>query len=82
MQRQLVLNMYGIEVENFSPRRETGREHTFFPQKKIWIGYCYNQKKINKIKINTNANSESGLQNDIKYNNNNNINQITIISQS
>ena len=45
MQRQLVLNMYDIEVENFSPRRETGREHTFFLQKKIWIGYCYNQIK-------------------------------------
>ena len=35
-------------------------------------------EKINKIKINTNVNSESGLQND-KSNNDNN--QITIISQ-
>ena len=39
-------------------------------------------KKINKIKINTNVNSESRLQNDINNNNNNNnINKITIISQ-
>ena len=38
-------------------------------------------EKINKIKINTNVNSESGLQNDINNNNNNNINKITIISQ-
>ena len=40
-------------------------------------------EKINKIKINTNVNYESGLQNDINNNNNNNnnINKITIISQ-
>ena len=37
-------------------------------------------QKINKITINTNLNSESGLQNDVKNDNNNNINKI-IISQ-
>ena len=38
-------------------------------------------EKINKIKIKTNVNSDSGLQNDINNNNNNNIDKITIISQ-
>ena len=38
-------------------------------------------EQINKSKINTNVNSESGLQNDINNNNNNSINKITIISQ-
>ena len=38
-------------------------------------------QKINKITINTNVNSEFGLQNDIKDDKNNNINKITIISQ-
>ena len=81
MQRQLVLNMCGIEVKNFSPRRDTGREHTFFSTKEDLDRIFLQSEKINKIKINTKVNSESGLQNDINNNNNNNINKITIISQ-
>ena len=65
----------------FLTKKGDGERAYVFSTKEDLDRILLQSEKINKIKINTNVNSESGLQNDINNNNNNNINKITIISQ-
>ena len=65
----------------FLTKKGDGERAYVFSTKEDLDRILLQSEKINKIKINTKVNSESGLQNDNNNNNNNNINKITIISQ-
>ena len=68
----------------FFTKKGDGERAYVFSTKEDLDRILLQPQKINKITINTNVNSESGLQNDNNHNNNNNnnnMNKITIISQ-
>ena len=65
----------------FFTKKGDGKRAYVFSTKENLDRILLQPQKINKITINTNVNSESGLQNDINNDNNSDINKITIIRQ-